>query len=415
MAQAKSLIFETAFSIFTSVGVIGEGGAGRVFRVTDEDGGVFAIKMLDPGKANREKRKRFQNELHFCLKTKHPNIIQVLDHGILRLDRSSAAFYVMPFYSGSLRTLIKGGISPGKVLGYFSQLLDGVEAAHILKVFHRDLKPENVLYDNRTDRLVIADFGIASFGEEELYTLVATSPQARLANFQYAAPEQRSRGAVVDHRADIYALGLILNEMFTGEIPHGTGYKTISATAPELVYCDDLVSIMLRQSPAERPASIDVIKQQLIARKNEFITRQRLSALKETVIPVTDIDDPLVLDPPRLVNVDWDKGVLALFFQRPVDSKWVEALWNMGSYTSAMGKDPNRFKFNKERATIDAQEHEVQGIINHFKDWLPQAQRVYENMLRREKREAEEKQRARLKADIEQQEQRQRVLSSIKL
>jgi serine/threonine protein kinase len=81
---------------------------------------------------------------------------------------------------------------------YFSQLLDGVEAAHLQQVVHRDLKPENVLHDTKSDQLTVADFGIAQFEEEELYTLIETTPNRRLANFQYAAPEQRNRGAAVD-------------------------------------------------------------------------------------------------------------------------------------------------------------------------------------------------------------------------
>lgn len=217
-----------------------------------------------------------------------------------------------------------------------------MEAAHLQKVVHRDLKPENVLYDRQAETLLVADFGIAHFEEEELYTGVETAPSTRLANFQYAAPEQRARGLQVDHRADIYALGLILNEMFTNEVPQGTDYKTIQSVAPEFSYLDDLVSAMLRQSPSARPQSIEVIKRELIGRKQEFVTRQRISELKATVVPVTDLDDPLIADPPRLVDFDWDQGTLTLFFQRPVNPKWIQALNNMGGYRSVMGKGRQR-------------------------------------------------------------------------
>ena len=110
----------------------------------------------------------------------------------------------MPLYSGSLRKLLETGIAPEQVLPYFGQLLDGTEAAHIRNVVHRDLKPENILYDQDNDNLLLADFGIARFEEDELYTLVETTPRARLANFHYAAPEQRTPGLEIDHRADIY-------------------------------------------------------------------------------------------------------------------------------------------------------------------------------------------------------------------
>ena len=89
---------------------------------------------------------------------------------------------------------MKEGLKKDHILPLFSQLLNGVEAAHLRKVIHRDLKPENILYDPRGNRVIVADFGIAQFQEEELYTAVETKAEDRLANFQYAAPEQRKRG-----------------------------------------------------------------------------------------------------------------------------------------------------------------------------------------------------------------------------
>src|SRR5260221_2598759 len=293
MSMRKAIIFETTFTRYTGTDIIGEGGAGRVYRATDDDENVYAIKLLDSAKANSEKMKRFKNEVEFCRRNQHQNIITVIADGIVIDGKKRSPFYVMPLYKGSLRTLLATGIPTDKILFYFAQLLDGVEAAHLQKVIHRDLKPENVLYDEAQNRLVIADFGIARFEEEALYTAVETARNERLANFQYAAPEQRSRGAHVGYRTDIYALGLILNEMFTGKVPHGTGYKTISSVAPDYGYLDEIVSAMLRQSAEERPASIDMVKQQLIGRKQEFVTSQRLIELKPTVVSVTEPDDPL--------------------------------------------------------------------------------------------------------------------------
>src|SRR5205823_6061974 len=111
-------------------------------------------------------------------------------------------------------------------------------------------------------------------------------------NFQYAAPEQRRRGSKVEYPADIYALGLILNEMFTGLVPHGTRYKTISSVVSDHRYLDDMVAEMLDQSVEERTNSIAEVKRQLIGRGVEFANLQRLSELNQTVVPVTEIDDP---------------------------------------------------------------------------------------------------------------------------
>ncbi len=411
----KPFVFTTTFTTYTATHIIGEGGSGRIFEASDDTGGIYAIKWLDPAKATKEKVKRFKNELQFCLKNQHPHILTIEDHGVFVKGESNSPFYVMTLYDGSLRDLLKAGISPDKVLNYFAQILDGVEAAHIQGVVHRDLKPENILYAAGDDRLVIADFGIARFEEDELYTAVETKDSVRLANFQYAAPEQRSRGTEPDQRTDIYALGLILNEMFTGEVPSGTGYKTIAKVTSDYEYLDSMVEEMMRQSPEDRIDSIENIKNQLIGRKNEFITRQRVSELKDTVVPITELDDPLIADPPRLVNFDWNQGILTLFFQQPVNEKWVWALQNMGSHTAVLGKGPEAFKIGGDKAVIGATENEVQKIIDYFNDWLPAANRVYEQRIRREKEQAEEKQRKELERQIAEQEARQRVLKNIKL
>jgi serine/threonine protein kinase len=411
----KSITFESAFSKYVADEIIGEGGSGIVYQAADDSGKICAIKLLHPSKATSEKRKRFKNEIIFSERNQHPNIISIIDHGIYKTAKETSLFYVMPLYKKSLRKFMDKHIDPGNVLLCFGQILDGVEAAHFTGVIHRDLKPENILYDEATDKFLVADFGIAHFGEEELYTLVETRPHIRLANFQYAAPEQRTRGLKVDQRADIFALGLILNEMFTKELPHGTGFKTIDSVAPEFGYLDELVSEMLRQSSDERPNSIEVIKQQLIGRKNDFITRQRISKLKQTVVPVTDIDDPLVADPPHLAGVDWDKGKLTLILHRPINPIWQWAFNNMSGYSFFFGARPENFSISGNKATINARSSDVQRIVDLFKSWLPIAARTYEEKIRNDKFRKEEEERQRLKREIEEEEERLRVLKSIKI
>src|SRR3989339_339466 len=214
----------TTTTAYTAQNKIGEGGAGEVWCVVDqEDGKKYAAKFLDPKKTSADKLKRFKNELMFCQKNTHKNILSVVDHGVLLVKQQKIPFYIMPFYTSTLREMINKGIPVDNILAYFKQIIDGVEAAHLLKVFHRDLKPENILYDATQDCMVVADFGIAHFSEELCYTSVETQRSSRFANFQYAAPEQRAKGINVDYRADIYALGLIFNEMYTKHVPHGSG------------------------------------------------------------------------------------------------------------------------------------------------------------------------------------------------
>lgn len=407
--------FPTTFNVYNSIALVGSGGSGNVFKVKDENEEIVAVKCLAPERITKSKLARFKNELHFCLNNQHPNIIKILDWGHVSLKGTKCPFYVMPFYSKTLRSLMIEGIPPNKVLSYFSKILDGVEAAHLQGIWHRDLKPENILCEPSSGVLVIADFGIAHFTEEWLYTLVETKSQERLANFQYAAPEQRERGKNIDQRADICALGMILNEMFTGQIPHGTGFITIGSVSSEYEYLDELATDMLQQSPDARPVSIEAIKEQLIARKNEFVTRQKISELERIVVPETEIDDPLIVDPPKLINFDWNQGVLTLFLNRSVNTKWIWALHNMGSHASVMGKGPGRFTFSGKEAKIGAREDEVQRVINHFKNWLPKTNRVYEQRIQREKEEAEEKNRQELQQKIKELEARKRVLEKVKI
>ena len=182
-----------------------------MFKVTDGSGQPYAVKLLDPARATRDKVRRFKNKYLFCVNNRHQNVVTIVDHGVFNDGEKASPFVVMPLYSGSLRTLLEAGIAAGDVLRYFTHLIDGVECAHMKNVVHRDLKPENVLHERESDRLLLADFGIARFAEDELFTAVETKDNDRLANFQYAAPEQRNRGSEVDFLADIYSLGLILN------------------------------------------------------------------------------------------------------------------------------------------------------------------------------------------------------------
>ncbi len=190
MAKAAT-VFETAFETYTVVRQVGSGGSGIVFLVKTSDGQDLALKVLDRSKTPRKKVKRFQNEIQFCQRQASERIVRVLDYG---QSPDGSIFYVMPYYASTLRDLIKKQLPMGERLPLYVQVLDSVEAAHLLGVCHRDIKPENVLYDSATNRIVLADFGIARFTEDELLTIVETGLTERLANFAYAAPEQRIVG-----------------------------------------------------------------------------------------------------------------------------------------------------------------------------------------------------------------------------
>ena len=365
--------------------------------------------------ASTDNRRRFKNETQFLLRHKHNNIVSVIDHGLAREPQIEGPFYVMRRYECNVRHLIEKGIKPADVLPIFVQLLDGVEAAHLHKVVHRDLKPENFLVDQGGKRIAVADFGIASFTDEVVATLVDTAPTKRLANFQYAAPEQRRQGAEVTVTTDIYALGLVLNEMFTGRVPHGTEYRSIASLSENHAYLDSVVSAMLRQAPDQRPISIAAVKTLIQQFNSEATTLQRISDISGTVVPIDEIDEPLAHEPPRLIGADWNNGRLTLTLDRPVNDNWMWALRNLGSYSSVMGIGPETFSARDKTVSVPAGAGDVQAVVDHFKNWLPRVTQVLKHRLAQEAQQKERERQERLRRERNAAEEKLRVNRSIRI
>jgi serine/threonine protein kinase len=417
MARKASVTLETAFGTYMLGKQLGQGGAGRVVEATDQDGNPCAVKLLDPKRLGRDASKRFKNEILFGERNTHQNVIRVLDHGVAEVKEGRSPFLVMPVYSGSLQKMMATSPNEAK-LKYFDQILSGVEAAHLQSIYHRDLKPDNVLYDSDNDLMVVADFGIAHFTDEELYTAAETKAGDRLANFMYAAPEQKIRGAHVDHRTDIYALGLILNELYTGEVPSGTEPRTIGEVIPDLGWLDAVVNEMIRQDPSRRPDSIARVKGMLVAHNQTFVERQRLDERNQQVVSTTNITDPLAHETPAIVDVQYDRGNLWIILNHEVNETWVKTLGNIGRDgrpVLSLGNAPiSAFRFTGNRAHVsNIPEHEAQAVIDHFKSWLPRATAMYRRVLEREAREKETKIREQLQTEQRRIEQNERVRAKL--
>jgi len=413
------LVFETAGETYSSEGVEGEGGTARVFRVVDSTGNRWALKYLKPEQVTAKRTKRFLNELSFCRDFSHANVIQVIDNGFLVQAGTKCPFYVMPLHTSTLRKLLKAGLNPEKILRYLADMLNGVEAAHLKGVWHRDLKPENILHDLEEDKLLITDFGIAHFTSEQMFTTVKTRPAEQLANFRYAAPEQRQHGATVDHRADIYALGLILNEMFTGQVLQGVGYKQIGHVAPKFAYLDAVVEQMAQQALENRPGSIDEIKRILMARGNEFISRQKLDTLQQTVVPSSVVTDPFVQNPVKVVgcDIEGDTMVAKLNIEPPRD--WLGIFTQQRVNTFVQGAEPANWNFIRDEARVRVQprrlELEAQMILDYLKQYVQSANATYLKHLEYAVHQREENQKRSLQEKIDQEQTRQRILSKLKI
>ncbi|MGB9244365.1 MAG: hypothetical protein WCC03_13505 [Candidatus Acidiferrales bacterium] len=263
---------------------------------------------------------------------------------------------------------------------------------------------------------MVADFGIAHFEDEELLTAVETKNNERLANFLYSAPEQRVRGNRVDGKADVYALGLILNEMFTGAVPQGTAFRRVSDVAPDFGYLDGLIELMLRQDPSQRPPIGDV-KRELIARGNEFLSLQRLNALKSEVVPETEVDDPIIRNPICLAGVDYGEGALVFELSAPPPPNWIAAFQHpKASYSSLQGAGPEYFRFQGQYARVGLRPGApAQRLVDYVKSYIELANRRYSEIVRAQQSKRLAEEREVLRSKVAEEERRQKILSELKI
>lgn len=254
----------SAFDVYTIRGQKAQGGNGKVYEAVNTEGIVVALKVVF--RETGRKLARFKNEIAFCEKYGNQNVIKIIDRGTIG---EKFIYYVMPMAKETLRDRLKRKIAPQDAEEIFLNILKGLEVAHKQDAFHRDIKPENILFMDDSNNAVIADFGIAHFCEDDMVTQVKTVATERLANFQYAAPEQRKKGFAnqVDGRADVYAVGLILNEIFTGELVGGNNYKKIADIVPAYSYLDDIFEKMYCQNPQDRIFPVEEIINEMNIKK----------------------------------------------------------------------------------------------------------------------------------------------------
>src|SRR6266571_4953459 len=195
--------------------ILGEGGMGTVYKAQDRElGRLVALKVIRPEMASRpEVLERFKREILLASQVTHKNVLRIHDLG----EAGEIRFISMSYVEGTnLKTLLDhdGPLSLEKGLPLARQIGDALQAAHDAGIVHRDLKPQNILID-RDGNAYIADFGI-SRSLAEGGTMTDTG--AILGTVDYMSPEQ-ARGETPDHRGDIFSFGVILYEMFTGNLP----------------------------------------------------------------------------------------------------------------------------------------------------------------------------------------------------
>jgi serine/threonine protein kinase len=412
MAHPKKLT--TAFDEYRVLRVIGEGGTGYVLEVVSRDGTRFAAKYMRVSSLTTDRQRRFKNEIHFCIHAKHEQIVPVVDHGIV--DSDGSPFYVMPLFDKTLRQVFSAaGINAQKRFDVMTRVLTGVEAAHMYGVAHRDLKPENILISEDDSKLVIADFGIACFIEAEMATAVETRDATRLANFKYAAPEQLEHAAPGDKRSDIFALGLLLNEAFTGRLARGSEYRRIASEAPDYGYLDDIVETMIRQDPDRRVQSVGSIKEAISTAAKISLVRQKVDQLSRQVVPETEIDDPLLRNPPTLQAVDWQDNQMIFQLNCRVNQPWTDLFTHRGYDSMVMGSSPDYASWNgMQEFRVRAHAHEAQGVQSAYERHVDRTNRLYAQWAQTAHREKLAQEQNERQAAAGKEAERLRVLESLR-
>ncbi len=235
---------------FEIIELLGQGGMGVVYKarqiVLDR---VVALKILPPGDAfSPDFVERFRREARALAKLNHPNIVNVYDFG----ETGGLYYIIMEFVDGAnLRQLFQTRkLTSAEALAIVPTICDALQYAHEEGLVHRDIKPENLLIDKK-GRVKIADFGLAKLLRREPLDMTLTLSGTALGTLRYMAPEQMDKPETVDHRADLYSLGVVIYEMLTGETPVGR-FELPSQKAQVDVRFDEIVLHALEREPDRR-------------------------------------------------------------------------------------------------------------------------------------------------------------------
>jgi predicted Ser/Thr protein kinase len=232
------------------IAFIGKGGMGAVYKARQPGlDRIVALKILPPQTAAGSGFiERFNREARALAKLSHPNIVAVHEFGQV----NGLPYFIMEFVDGlNLRELERAGkLSAREALQIVPQICEALQFAHDEGIVHRDIKPENILLDKK-GRVKIADFGIAKIlsGRPDV---AITETGGAIGTPHYMAPEQMEKPTTVDHRADIFSLGVVFYEMLTGELPLGKFAPPSSRKVEVDVRLDDVVLRALEKDPELR-------------------------------------------------------------------------------------------------------------------------------------------------------------------
>lgn len=238
-----------------------------------------AIKVLRPELSHSLGTERFLREIHIVAKLQHPHILGLIDSG----EADGMLYYVMPYVTGeSLRTRLarEGEMPISEAVWILREIADAIAHAHSQHVIHRDIKPENVLFTARHAQ--VADFGIARAVTEAATSGPITATGIVVGSPAYMAPEQASSDPQMDHRADIYAFGVLAYEVLTG-VPPFTAPSAVQLVSAHMMRAPEPLSRhrpnipealeeMVLRCLAKRPADRFQKAEEIVSRLDSLLT-----------------------------------------------------------------------------------------------------------------------------------------------
>ncbi|QVL33538.1 serine/threonine protein kinase [Telmatocola sphagniphila] len=230
--------------------LLATGGMGAVYKGRQKSlDRLVAVKVLPPDLAQGSNfAERFTREARALGRLNHPNIVSVHESGQI----NGLYYFVMEYVEGTnLRQLLKDkSLTPKQVLAIVPTICEALQFAHDEGIVHRDIKPENILIDKK-GRVKIADFGLAKLLGSDHIEENLTATYQIMGTIKYMSPEQMEGAKDIDHRADIYSLGVVFYELLTGELPLGR-FPVPSKKVQIDVRLDEIVLRALEKEPSQR-------------------------------------------------------------------------------------------------------------------------------------------------------------------
>lgn len=328
------------FPQFEILELLGKGGMGAVYKARQPGlDRLVAVKILPPETSQDPTfAERFQREARALARMSHPHIVAVYDFG----QTGGLCYFVMEYVDGTnLRQALRTGtLKSQEALAIVPQICEALQFAHDEGIVHRDIKPENILIDKR-GRVKIADFGLAKLLGHDNGDLPLTGTHQVMGTLRYMAPEQMQGSREVDHRADIYSLGVVFYELLTGELPMGK-FALPSKKVQIDVRLDEVVLRALEQDPEQRYQHASDVKCDL-----DSISSVVLPVRRDVPVVVSDeVLFPWLTIGSLVLSTVWAATLLALhagylaradwYFKKELPYNYLTSFWTIASIWLAL-------------------------------------------------------------------------------